>query len=55
MPKIPKSKVCIRRVEKRIVLTDPETWLAELKRIPADPEFMKERRQPKVPKRMAFK
>lgn len=30
---------------------DPEIWLAELKKIPADPEFMKERRQPKISKR----
>ena len=34
---------------------DPETWLAELKKIPADPEFMKERRQPKLPKRTVLK
>ena len=34
---------------------DPESWLAELKKIPVDPEFMKERRQPKTPKRTVFK
>jgi virulence-associated protein VagC len=52
-------KVRIRRVEKSVVLEpsadDPETWLAELKKIPADSEFMKERRQPKTPKRTIFK
>jgi hypothetical protein len=36
-------------------LADPETWLAELKKVPADPEFMKERSQPKTPKRPIFK
>jgi virulence-associated protein VagC len=34
---------------------DAETWLAELKKIPADPDFMKERKQPKTPKREIFK
>lgn len=34
---------------------DPEIWLAELKNVPADPEFMKERHQPKTPKRTVFK
>jgi len=34
---------------------DPEIWLAELKKIPADPEFMKERRRPRTPKRTVFK
>jgi antitoxin VapB len=53
------DKVRIRRVGKSVVLEpladDPETWLAELKKVPADPEFMKERRQPKTPKRGVFK
>jgi antitoxin VapB len=53
------DRVRIRRVGKSVVLEpladDPETWLAELKRVPADPEFMKERRQPKTPKRTVFK
>lgn len=52
MPELPKSKVRIRRVRKSVVLeplaADPETWLAELKKILADPEFMKELRQPKL-------
>ena len=47
------DKVRIRRVGKSVVLEsladDPEAWLAELKKIPADPEFMKPRRQPKTP------
>jgi antitoxin VapB len=53
------DKVRIRRVGKSVVLEpladDPESWLAELKKVPADPEFMKERRQPKTPKRTVFK
>ena len=53
------DKVRIRRVGKSVVLEpltdDPETWLAELKKVPADPEFMKERHQPKTPKRIIFK
>lgn len=48
------DKVRIRRVGKSVVLEpladDPETWLAELKKVPADPEFMKERRQHKTPR-----
>lgn len=32
---------------------DAETWLAELTKIPADLEFMKERGQPKTPKRQS--
>jgi hypothetical protein len=31
-----------------------EGWLAELDSIPADPTFMKERNQPKTPKREIF-
>jgi antitoxin VapB len=53
------DKVRIRRVGKGVLLEpladDPEAWLAELKKIPADPEFMKERSQPKTPKRVIFK
>ncbi|HEY2498085.1 MAG TPA: type II toxin-antitoxin system VapB family antitoxin [Candidatus Angelobacter sp.] len=53
------DKVRIHRVGKSVVLEpladDPETWLAELKKVPADPEFMKERHQPKTPKRTVFK
>jgi len=53
------DKVRIRRVGKSIVLEplidDPDAWLAELKNIPADPDFMKKRRQPKTPKRAIFK
>jgi antitoxin VapB len=53
------DKVRIRRVGQSVLLEpladDPEAWLAELKKIPADPEFMKERRQPKTPKRAIFK
>jgi hypothetical protein len=54
LPKLPKSKIRMRRVGKSVVL-DPETWLAELKKIPADPKFMKKSRQPKTPKRAIFK
>ena len=53
------DKVRIRRVGKSVVLeplaNDPESWLTELKKVPADPEFMKERHQPKTPKRTIFK
>ena len=53
------DKVRIRRVGKSVVLEpladDPESWLAELKKVPADPEFMKKRHQPKTPKRTIFK
>lgn len=53
------DKVRIRRVGNSVVLEpladDPATWLAELKKVPADPEFMKERHQPKTPKREIFK
>lgn len=53
------DKVRIRRVGKSVVLEplvdDPEAWLAELKNIPSDPDFMRERDQPKTPKREIFK
>ena len=52
------DRVRIRRVGKSVVLEpltdDPEAWLAELKKIPADSDFMKERKQPKTPKRNIF-
>jgi len=52
------DKVRIRRVGASVVLEpiveDPEAWLAELKSIPADPDFMKDRKQPKSPKRRIF-
>lgn len=53
------DKVRIRREGKSVILEpvmdDPESWLAELKSIPSDPEFMKDRKQPKAPKRDIFK
>lgn len=52
------DKVRIRRVGTGVLLEpiveDVEAWLAELKNIPADPDFMKERNQPKTPKRKIF-
>ena len=53
------DKVRIRRVGKSVLLEplidDPDAWLAELRSIPPDPDFMKKRRQPKTPKRATFK
>lgn len=53
------DKVRIRRVGKSVVLEpladDPEAWLAELKNVPSDPDYMKDRRQPKTPRRTIFK
>jgi len=53
------DRVRIRRAGRGVVLEpvvdDPEVWLAELKNIPPDPDFMKERHQPKPPKREIFK
>ncbi|HLY97966.1 MAG TPA: type II toxin-antitoxin system VapB family antitoxin [Candidatus Angelobacter sp.] len=53
------NKVRIRRAGRNVVLEpvldDPEEWLRELKSISADPEFMKDRKQPMVPKERAFK
>jgi antitoxin VapB len=53
------DKVRIRRVGKSVLLEpladDPGAWLAELKKVPVDPGFMRERRQPKTPKRSIFK
>ncbi|MGH9569676.1 MAG: antitoxin [Candidatus Angelobacter sp.] len=53
------SKVRIRRVGDGVMLepliNDAEEWLGALKRVPADPDFMKERNQPKTAKREIFK
>jgi antitoxin VapB len=53
------DKVRIRRAGNSVVLepliADPEEWLAVLKSIPADPEFMGQRNQPRTPKREIFK
>jgi predicted XRE-type DNA-binding protein len=46
-------KVRVRRAEP--LMDDPSAWLTELKNIPADPDFMKKRRQPNTPKRAIFK
>ena len=46
-------KVRVRRAEP--FMGDPSAWLTELKKIPADLDFMKKRRQPKTPKRAIFK
>lgn len=52
------DKVRIRREGNAVVLepltSDPEEWLARLRAIPGDPEFMAERKQPKTPKRRIF-
>ena len=53
------DKIRIRREGRSVVLEpilgDPEVWLAELRSIPSDPDFMKERDQPNTPKREIFK
>lgn len=53
------DKVRIRRAGRSVILEplmdDLEAWLAELRSIPSDPGFMKERNQPKTPKRAIFK
>ena len=45
------DRVRIRREGDTVVLEplidDAEAWLAELKKIPADPDFLKKRKQPK--------
>lgn len=46
-------KVRVRRAGP--VINGPSGWLAELKNIPTDPDFMKTRRQPRTPKRTIFK
>ncbi|HWZ45889.1 MAG TPA: type II toxin-antitoxin system VapB family antitoxin [Candidatus Saccharimonadales bacterium] len=52
------DKVRIRRSGNCVVLepliADPEEWLAALKSIPADPDFMAQRNQPRTPKREFF-
>jgi antitoxin VapB len=52
------DKVRIRRSGNSVVLepliADPEDWLAALKNIPADPDFMAQRNQPRTPKREIF-
>jgi len=52
------DKVRIRREGRSVVLEpvmdDPEAWLAELRSVASDPDFMKERNQPKAPKREIF-
>lgn len=52
------DKVRIRRSGNSVILEpvieDPDEWLASLKNIPADPDFMKKRNQPKTPKRKIF-
>ncbi len=56
--RFPGDKVRIRRVGNTVVLEpyaiDPEQWLARLKALPQDPDFMKDRKQPKTPKRRIF-
>jgi predicted XRE-type DNA-binding protein len=46
-------KIRVRRAEP--LMDDPGAWLTELKNIPADPDLMKKRLQPKTPKRAIFK
>ncbi len=52
------DKVRIRRSGDSVVLepviADPEEWLAALKNVPADPDFMAKRNQPSTPKREIF-
>ena len=52
------DRVRIRREGDNVVLEplidDAEVWLAELKKIPADADFMKKRKQPKTPRRRIF-
>ena len=52
------DKVRIRWSGQSVILeplaSDPEEWLATLKRIPHDPGFMKRRNQPRTPKRKIF-
>src|SRR5436853_3872059 len=53
------DKVRIRREGRSVVLEpledDVRAWLAELRSLASDPHFMKERNQPKTPKREIFK
>lgn len=52
------DKVRIRRDGNKVILepvvVDIDAWLAEFAKIPEDPDFMKERNQPKTPKREVF-
>jgi antitoxin VapB len=52
------DKVRVRRSGISVVLepviADPEEWLAALKNIPSDPDFMAKRNQPATPKREIF-
>jgi antitoxin VapB len=52
------DKVRIRRSGDSVVLepliSDPEEWLAALKNIPDDPDFLAPRNQPRTPKREIF-
>jgi antitoxin VapB len=52
------DKVRIRRSGNSVVLEpvidDPTEWLAALRNIPADPDFMAQRNQPRTPKREIF-
>ena len=52
------EKVRIRREGNCVVLeplmADPGEWLAALKSVPADPDFMARRNQPRTPKREIF-
>jgi len=52
------DRVRIRRDGDSVVLEplidDAEVWLAELKKIPVDPDFLKKRKQPKTPRRRIF-
>jgi antitoxin VapB len=53
------DRVRIRRAGKCVILEpveeDVEAWLTELRSIPPDPDFMRQRSQPKTPKREIFK
>jgi antitoxin VapB len=52
------NKVRIRRSGNSVVLepviADPVEWLAALRNVPADPDFMAQRNQPPAPKREMF-
>lgn len=53
------DKVRIRRAGNSVILEpvveDVDAWLTALRSIPADPDFMKQRNQPRTPKREIFK
>ncbi len=52
------DKVKIRRVGDAVVLEpyalDPDRWLAKLRAVPQDADFMPGRKQPNTPKRRIF-